>query len=49
MTKPLDTSTEDNVLHEDVSDSALESAGTSTTAGNYTLGGCTDLTTCPVG
>jgi len=47
MTNYPQTSNEDNTLHYEVSDEALEIAAMKENAGNYTLAHCTGLSTCP--
>jgi hypothetical protein len=47
MTKILSTLDEEGLLTYEVSDDALETAGGSEIAGNYTLAACTGLSVCP--
>lgn len=47
MTKILSPSKEENLLAYEVSDEALEAAGGTEIAGNYTLAACTGLSVCP--
>jgi hypothetical protein len=47
MTKIELEQIDDSILHFEVSDEALESAGDNTVAANYTLGACTGLSVCP--
>lgn len=47
MMKFLSTSNEENALAYEVSDEALEIAGSNEIAGSYTLASCTGLSVCP--
>jgi hypothetical protein len=47
MTKIELVQIDDSILNFDISDEALESAGDTTLAANYTLGACTGLSVCP--
>jgi hypothetical protein len=43
----LATSNEEDLFIHEVSDEALEAAGETEMAGNYTLAACTGLSVCP--
>jgi hypothetical protein len=47
MTKVLSPSKEENLFACEVSDEALEAAGGTEIAANYTLAACTGLSVCP--
>jgi hypothetical protein len=47
MTNFLATSNEEDAFTHEVSDEALESAGTDQIVANYTLAACTGLSVCP--
>lgn len=47
MTKIELEQTDDSILNFAVSDEALEVAGDTAIAANYTLGACTGLSVCP--
>ena len=47
ITPPAATSNESHLLICEVSDEALETAGSNETAAAFTLGGCTGLSECP--